>query len=390
MIRFLLTLISAVLLMGLSSCKDENITPRPAQQSRTVLIYAVASNNLASYLEKDIDEMIAAAPDVDGLGDNVNVLLYSVASKNATEATLSRLETNPFGGYAFQTLKSYDRDKYSTDPERMTEVYADVRKYAAADRYGLIFWSHGTGWIPDFYTHAGSRMQRSFGWDSTASGDVDKCDIIELADAIPSGMFDYIWFDACYMMGVEVVFQLRDKCDYIGGYPTEDWSYGMNYEDTLPRLAAPEPDLVGTAEAFFNYYTASNMAVTVSLISTAALENLANAAAAVYSAGERPESAFGMMDYGRSPCQGLYDFGQFTRAYFNNNDSNSSNLISALTDALSDVLIYGGCSSKNFYGTENAFKPEEYSGLSCHFPDTYTRDKEAYFQSLDWTKATNP
>lgn len=382
-------------LLAFPSCDKEKNEPNPKETSRTILIYAVASNNLSSYLDKDMEEMIVTAPSIKGLGDNVRVLLYSVASKKASEATIAELTKNRDGSYDFKTLKSYDRETFSTDPKRMSEVFADLRQIASADKFGLIFWSHGTGWLPDFDTHELPGMQKSFGWD-TYESITDKCDIIELTDAIPNYMFDYIWFDACYMMTIETVYQLRNKCDYIGGYPTEDWSPGMNYDSTLPLIAAVEPDLEGAAKAFFDYYNDSNMAVTVSVISTSGLENLAAVASEFYSKGSRPESAFGFQDYGRSPYRGLYDFGQFTRSYLtsngdnDDNDENSDNLNAAFSKALDEVLLYGGCTSKDFYGNANAFDPDIYSGMSCHFPDTFSEQQEEYYRRLDWYQATKP
>lgn len=391
--RFLHILAASLVMFALQSCHKDKVEPQPTDAKRTVLIYAVASNNLSTFLDKDKDEMIAAAPNIEGIGKNVHVLLYSVDSKNATEATISELQPTSSGGWEFQTLKTYDRETFSTDPKRMRQVFSEVRDLSPSESYGLIFWSHGTGWLPDFLTHQVPTAQRSFGWD-TYKGITDKCDLLELADAIPDRMFDYIWFDACYMMGVEVAYQLRNKCDYIAGYPTEDWSPGMNYENTLPMLVAPEPDLEGAAKSFFDYYNNSNMAVTVTLLSTKGLERLATAASDIYAGGTRPADAFGLQDYGRSPYRGLYDFGQFTRSYLSsdNKDNTNNNLIrlSEFNEALKEVLIYGGCSTKDFYGNANAFDPEIYSGMSCHFPETSNTQIENYYQQLDWVTDTKP
>lgn len=393
--RFVLFLMVVFALLVFPSCDKERDMPKPKEASRTILIYAVASNNLSSYLDKDMEEMINAAPYVKGLGDNIHVLLYSVASKNATEATIAELLENKDGSWSFQNIKSYDRNTFSTDPKRLSEVFADLRDLATADNYGLVLWSHGTGWLPDFNDHQVPGIQKSFGWDSYRDV-TDKCDVIELADAIPDRMFDFIWFDACYMMSIETVYQFRNKCDYIGGYPTEDWSPGMNYETTLPLLSDVQPDLVGAGKAFFDYYNSSGMAVTVSVISTQGLEKLADIASEIYSKGSRPESAFGFQDYGRAPYRGLYDFGQFTRAYLTGisdngeNAENIDNLSSAFSEALDDVLLYGGCTSKDFYGNINAFDPDIYSGFSCHFPDTFSNEQEEYYRKLDWYQATKP
>ena len=387
--RFLTLLAATTILSLLSSCGEKDEPYRQTSVSRTVLIYAVASNNLSSDLVSDRNEMIQAAPDISGLGSDVRVLLYSVPSQSATEATLAELSPTPEGDWTFKPLKTYGRDVFSTDPERMREVFADLRVKAPADKYGLIFWSHGTGWIPAFSDHQVPGIQKSYGMDKY-QGVTDYCDIDELADAVPDRMFDYIWFDLCYMMGVEVAYQLRGKCDYIGGYPTEDWSMGMNYETTLPLLVAPEPDLVGAGKAFYDYYMSRNMAVTVTVVKTDGLERLAQTAADIYAYGSEPTNPYGLMNYSRLRIP-LYDFGQFTGKWLDLTDPLALELKSAFDSALDDITLYSGCSTKNFNGSEGAFNPDQYSGFSCYFPGSGDADTETYYSSLDWSrKVFNP
>ena len=333
--------------------------------------------------------MIVADPNVTGLGRDVRVLLYSVPSQSATEATLAELKKDAQGAWGFQELKSYDRNTFSTDPERMREVFGDIREKAPAEKYGLILWSHGTGWIPNFSDHQLPQgLQKSYGMDKY-HGVTDYCDIDELAAAIPNRMFDYIWFDLCYMMGVEVAYQLRDKCDYIAGYPTEDWSMGMNYDTTLPMLASPIPDLAGAGKAFHEYYVAQNMPVTVTVMKTDGLERLAQAAADIYAYGKAPESPYGLMNYSRLKTA-LYDLRQYTKKYLDASDSDAQSLAAELDDAIADMTLYAGCSTKDFNGHEGAFNPDEYSGLSCYFPETGTAEMEAYYHTLDWAHRVFP
>ncbi|MDE6381043.1 MAG: hypothetical protein K2L11_11275 [Muribaculaceae bacterium] len=389
--RLLSFLFAISILFLFPSCGEKKDEPKPSATKRTVLIYAVASNNLSSCLVDDCNEMLQAAPGIDGLGSDVRVLLYSVASQTASEATLAELSGNAAGQWSFVPLKSYDRNTFSTDPERMREVFADLRQLAPSEAYGLILWSHGTGWIPNFADHQtpeAQGMQKSYGMDKY-QGVTDYCDLHELASAIPDRMFDYIWFDLCYMMGVEVAYQLRDKCDYIAGYPTEDWSMGMNYETTLPLLVSPRPDLAGAAKAFFEYYDNQKLAVTVTVMATEGLERLAQAAADIYERGVRPASASGLQNYSRLKT-GLYDFGQFTKRYLNFSDPAAGDLETELDAALRDMTLYAGCSTRNFNGTYDAFDPAKYSGLSCHFPGSASAKAEEYYMNLDWTKRVNP
>lgn len=388
--RILTLLFAAAMLFALPACHKHSDEPDNNNKTkRTVLVYAVASNNLSSDLVKDKNEMIQAAPDVDGLGDNVRVLLYSVASQSATEATLSELVSDDEGQWSFIPVKTYDRNKFSTDPERMREVFTDLRETAPSNNFGLILWSHGTGWIPNFSDHqVPAGMQKSYGMDKY-QGVTDYCDLHELASAIPDRMFDYIWFDLCYMMGVEVAYQLRDKCDYIAGYPTEDWSMGMNYETTLPLLVASTPDLAGAGKAFFDYYNDQNLAVTVTVMKTDGFERLAQVASDIYAKGSRPESTKGLMNYSRLKT-GMYDFGQFTKKYLDSEMPEAAALEKEFNDALSAMTIYAECSTKNFNGTEGAFMPAEYSGLSCYFPGSAASNIDAYYFTLDWAQSVNP
>lgn len=390
-LRFII--LSCLALLTLAAChsSDEPV-PEPARARRTLLVYAVASNNLSSFLQDDLREMTAAAPVVSGLGRDVRLLLYSVAAPNDTEATLKELIKGNDGKWKFETLKSYDRNTYSTDPARMREVFADVPRFAEADRYGLVFWSHGTSWLPNFSDHgAAEGPKRSFGQDKY-NGVSDYCDIDELAAAVPDRMFDYIWFDLCYMMGIETAYQLRDKCDWIAGYPTEDWADGMNYDSTLPLLLAPQPDLVGAASSFFNYYNDAGHAVTVTVAKTEPLYRLADAAAAIYAAGSRPLSATGIQNYSRlsGRDRGFYDFGQLSERYLDGVPSEvAAPLLENFKKALQETVVYGACSKVDFNGNPN-FDPAAYSGFSSHFPGSASGKTEEYYHSLDWPRAVNP
>ncbi len=394
--RILTLLCAAAILMAFPSCDKKEDGPKHSRAKRTVLVYAVASNSLSGDLVSDKSEMIKAAPNVEGLGKDVRLLLYSVPSQSATEASLAELSKDAYGEWNFETIKTYDRNTFSTDPKRMSEVFADLRDEAPADNYGLILWSHGTGWLPNFSDHQVPQgMAKSYGMDKY-QGVTDYCDLHELSSAIPDRMFDYIWFDLCYMMGVEVAYQLRNKCDYIAGYPTEDWSMGMNYDTTLPMLAAPAPDLVGAGKAFFDYYNSMQLnngkvgwPVTVTVMKTDGFDRLAQAAADIYAAGILPQSSLGLMNYSRLKTP-LYDFGQFTKKYLIAEDAESKSLVAEFEEALSEITLYAACSTTDFNYREGAFDPAQYSGLSCYFPGTAAFSTESYYFSLDWPKRVFP
>lgn len=385
-------LLMAMLMQGCSQQEEPEVKKGSAQ--RTVLVYAIGSNNLDSYLRYDKAEMLEAASAIDGLGKKIRVLLYEVPSTSSKTAILSELKKSTAGTYEFQEIKNYDRETYSTDPVRMREVFADVKSYAPSVVYGLVLWSHATGWKPEFSEHGdSSAKQRSFGVDTDSDG-TDFCDIIELADAIPGDMFDYIWFDCCYMMQIEVAYQLRDKCEYIGGYPTEDWAEGMNYDATLPLLAKPTPDLTGVARKFFDFYDSRGDAATVTVVSTKGLERLAAVCRDIYLPMNVLEGSFvgwksELQNYSRlRTAPGMYDFGQFTLKLTDMiNGTPSLDLPAAFEEALDETVVWGQCTASDFNGRPAGFNPDIYSGFSCHLPGSGTQEQEDYYRLLDWVKA---
>ena len=60
-------------------------------------------------------------------------------------------------------------------------------------------------------------------------------DIREIADLLPFKL-DYIIFDACFMGGVEVAYQFKDKCRYMCFSQTEILSDGMDYTTMISDL----------------------------------------------------------------------------------------------------------------------------------------------------------
>ncbi|MDE6512204.1 MAG: hypothetical protein K2L00_08980, partial [Muribaculaceae bacterium] len=140
-------------------------------------------------------------------------------------------------------------------------------------------------------------------------------------------------------------------------------------------------------KAFFDYYSDSNMAVTVTVVRTEGLQRLARAAKEIYAYGSKPANSYGLMNYSRLRT-GLYDFGQFSKKWLDSpsmkSDPEAQRLLTEFDSALADMTVFAGCSTKNFNGTEGAFVPEEYSGFSCYFPGSADSATETYYSTLDW------
>ncbi|MDE6294514.1 MAG: hypothetical protein K2M03_00450 [Muribaculaceae bacterium] len=348
-------------------------------------------------MQSDINEILRVAPELDLF--NNDIFVYYLTNNQAP--ALYQTEYDKTSGiYKLVKRKDYDRSQYSTDPRRIRGVIEDYLHLSPADTYGLIFWSHGTGWTPYFSDHKVNQSEvsqsgrggvyKSFGYDSY-NGTVDQCDIIELAEAVPEDIFHYIWFDCCYMGGIETVYQLRDKADYMVAYCTEVWGDGMQYTLTMPYLVNEQPDLKGAAKAFSDYYINQQLAVTVGVYDLSQVEGVAEVAAERFNL--EPAPVVFMQNYGRQGYD-FYDFGQYLKSKMIETPEKWSTSVfdssmSAFDDiqlnaALSKLVVFKQSADINF--NRSPLSLDYFSGLSVHYFKNENTEKDAYYQQTDWYK----
>lgn len=390
----LLYILSFVLI--LPSCKDEP-SPEPVESvEKVILMYAVASNDLYGNLLDDKNEILSGMES--SKNNNTKFVLYSVTP--AGKASLEEVVKDKSGAYYFKNVKTYDNITLSTDPERIAIVIQDVLDKYKALRYGLILWSHSESWTPGFSDHGKTSDAKShqlpggmekmddtmlfwFGADQS-SDNTDYTDIDELADAIPSGVFDFIWFDSCFMSSIEVAYQFRDKCRYFVGYPTEIYASGSPYNQTIPYLLKDgDSDLTGAAKVLFDSYNDKNAAVTVAVLDMNYAREMADAAAEVLGKYE-VISSFGLMNYGRGNHGPYYDFRQYLNSVAQKIGVSD---LSRINHALINFVVYKAASKYNF--SYSPIDQDNYSGLSTYrYRNSPTDAKEAYYRTLDWYKDT--
>lgn len=384
--------------IGASSCSSDDPGPDPdVSRKKTLLVYAVASNNLYGNLggttpdpDSDKGEILTAAKNIDLT--RYSILLYQVIPGESLPVLLEVVKNND-GSCSYQEVKSYDKSVYSTDPQRITQVINDARTLRPADSYGLILWSHGLGWSPFFskrdehtkssagITQASLPQAYSFGMD-TNNGYTDKIDIDELAEAIPSGMFEFIWFDCCMMSGIELIYELRGKCDYFGAYPTEVYNPGMPYHLCLPYMMKEKADLRGCAEKFFSYYSKSRG--TVAVVDMSVIEEVADYCRRAYDGATAPSTS-GLLYYSgnQSVAYPFYDFGQYTKLMAKTSQTAPSE--DEFNQIMDRFVIYKAATDREFTG--RPIPAEDYSGISCHrYEETQSDAAADYYRTLSWFK----
>ena len=227
------------LLVLFTACHDEE--DKPNYGSRTVLVYIAGDNSLSGFANEDLNEMIEGMQEVDDSRNNLLVYMDKGSSPK-----LIRLKKNN-GAVVQEVIAAYSTQN-SVDVDIMKNIFTTAFSQYPADSYGVVFWSHGDGWLP--YKNPSTRW---WGQD-TSSGD-RRMNIPELNEALSiAPHFDFIVFDACYMQSVEVIYQLRDRTDYFIGSPTEIPGPGAPYEAVVPALFSQDKPEINIAESYYTVY----------------------------------------------------------------------------------------------------------------------------------------
>jgi hypothetical protein len=241
MLQKIFVLLTVVMLC--LSCQDDENKEQLSVPERTVLVYMVAGNNLYKNAKEDITEMQEVIEKTGG-----NLLVYLDAPQNSEDAlpSLFKIENGEI-----QKIKQYS-EQNSASGEVLQSVINDVIVEFPAMEYGLILWSHGTGWLPEgvFNTlkYENDSKFRSFGLDNDK-----EMKITELAENLPV-KFEFIIFDACLMSNIETLYELRNAANYIIASPTETLVAGFPYKETVPLLFSKNIDYEKIANEYVNYY----------------------------------------------------------------------------------------------------------------------------------------
>ncbi|MDR2065002.1 MAG: hypothetical protein LBP85_04765 [Prevotellaceae bacterium] len=212
-----------LVLLAVTVACDKPYTGEPALM-RSVLVYMVGDNSLSKYCEENIKAITAGVKNTFTEYNSV----YVYCDKTDSNPVLLRLHKNG-NSVKCDTVIKYPETN-SASHEQLAAVITDAYANNRYDSYGLILWSHATGWLPPCFSD-GEFVTQSFGRDNGY-----EMDIKDLAAALPDSFFEFIIFDACNMGAVEVAYQLRGKTQFILSPTTEIAAEGLPYKQIIPAL----------------------------------------------------------------------------------------------------------------------------------------------------------
>ena len=275
------------------SCEKETIVIPQRHAGRTILAFFWANNNLSDNLRRNIMTMMNGLTEVT---DSATLLVYWDGYGNSTEPnwktpTILRYTANGRGGingYSKNEIedmfsnssradivgigvveKSYP-SQISTKKQVMQTVISDMMECYPSESYGIIFGSHGSGWLP---TITGTR---SIGVDGVNANTAVIPELAEVLRTVNPQKFDFVLFDACMMGCAEVYYELKDATRYCIASVLDVPALGFPYERLMSHLYADnfKDHLVSICKNYIDYYNYNGWG-TVSAVDCNQMEGLA-------------------------------------------------------------------------------------------------------------------
>ena len=372
----------------------DKVQSEPETRDKVLLYYAAGFNNLSSSLEEDIDQLCSGyIPEK--TGNNVLLVFQNLVESGYSTAatpTLFRVYKNDAGTTVKETVLTLTPGTLAASVNTLRQVLTYVSTTWKSDSYGLIFSSHATGWLPaehkeepDYQgenispSSIGSEYSPETGTSLSYEMDLD-----DFADAIPMHL-DYILFDACFMGGVEVAYQLRDVCDRVAFSQAEVLADGFDYTTMASCLLESfgSPNLKKVCKSYYEHYNSlsgEEQSATVSMIDCSGLDALAEVCRTIFSA-HRAE--LDQLDPDEIQCFGRYSIHRY---FYDLEDimdhlGLSAQEMADFRNAMYDCIIYKATTGKMIN-----LEIDKFCGLSSYCTNKSVYDD--FYRTLAWNQAT--
>lgn len=363
MFKKLFNLIIFSSLIFLGSCIEKHEAPdepikKPATPvRRTVLVYMEGRNNLYSAADDDLAEMRRAK-----LPDDCRLLVYrSVRGEDSPRLI-------EISNGSDDTLVEYPAGTSALEVEQMEKVINDAREFAPAGEFGIVLWSHSSGW-----RQKSPSLSRGYGLEDSWK----IMSITDLATALNGKGLDFLFFDTCFMGSVEVAYELRNAAPLMVASVCEVPTDGMPYDKTIPHLF--DNDIVSglskAIDATVDYYEESRSTRCPSTLSLIDLSKIGAIAEHMHPVIANPvEEEIQRFAVSTTYANLFFDLGQYVGA------------LGGDSQVVSDAIIHERHTSYPIWGT---LPLEHCSGLSVFIP---SKDKtyESYgYNTLEWARFFN-
>lgn len=347
---------------------------------RTVLVWLAGDNNLYSEVPHKLSALAEgfrnAAP------EDCRLLVYADRRGNYPQL----IEILPDGNQS--VLETYPAQN-SASPETLSRFINYMMETAPARHYGLILFSHATGWLPQGALENPSLEEKPLS-RTVFDDNGEQMTLAELAYALPTEVrFDYIVFENCFMGGAEVAYALRDKADRLLVSSAEILSPGFEeiYSSSLYRLFAPTPDLSGFGADYYNYRNAksgNHRSATVSVINTSAMQQLASLVSEIISEATPldEEKLKTMQRFNRHDYTLFFDLEEYLCEL-------APDRATEIRSAISEAVEYAAATADFMPTYDHGFHISRHCGLTVYIPQPRFPALNSAYTETDWCRATH-
>lgn len=227
-----------------------NIGQSFSQAGWTIMVYISGDNNLSSFGIDDLNEMEGA---MNGVSSNIIVLIDESGDNNTNAYEVEYDAGGSTNAPIVSTSialsdinSSWGNELNLGNGQTLTDFATWTIDNYPADKYALILWNHGDGWLKS--APVDKKVVKSICWDDFNG---DRLQIGELRNSIidiytntGNTKIDLLGMDACLMAMLEVYYQFYSYAD-VGVAseeiePGDGWEYAFLSElSTNPNMTAP-------------------------------------------------------------------------------------------------------------------------------------------------------
>ena len=259
----IITIIAGFLLFAACSHDDQEDTDDHVD--RAVLVYMAGDNDLSSYINYDIKEMMAGSRELDK--HQKLVLFVDKRGQRSYLLEVAKGDTT--------RLQTFGSDLKSSDASVLQMAMEQVMQRYPCNSYGLVLWGHADGWIYKDNEQA-AQARRAYGL--TTSGGKTWMNIPDMAKALAVvPKLEFIFADCCDFQSVESAYELRDVTNYIMASPAEIPGEGAPYSTLVPTMFSKSETFYQQMADAYYAQVMYGWRVPLSVIRTSAMEALAAA-----------------------------------------------------------------------------------------------------------------
>ncbi len=353
--------------------------------NRTVIVYMIADNNLDAFSVNDINEIEKGWSDA----FNGNLIVYVDRAEGAmpSHPVVYKIEHDTCGTITSKIVQIYP-EQNSANPSVMNTVLSKIITDYPAQSYGLVLWSHGTAWFPsgiELNKSQSNTRKRVFPiTKSFAKDGTDEMNIIDLNKSLPI-KFQFVIFDACYMGSVEVLYELKNKADYIISSSTEVLSSGYPYTSVVPLLYQQTVDYSKIADTFYQSYQNLDgvmQSATISVVNTSGLSDLVQSAYNIMydSTNLKLANYNSIQQFTLNNNKYIFDLSSFVHSI-----SDNKTMIEQFDASLKKTVIYKASTQKIL----DELIISNFSGLSVFIPNPNKNNIYEFYMQYQWYKDSN-